>query len=108
MVIEDEIEASLQPYSIASTKQHEQDRMLIRGRRKKKHRLNDELESLHMPCFKKKQRLLEPCTDKEDEVDKLWLLSLLPNFKGMPLDKKKRIKYEVQGLFIEMDNLPPA
>ena len=47
-------------------------------------------------------------TDKEDEADKLWLLRLLPNFKGMPLDKKNHIKYEVQGLFIEMDNLPPT
>lgn len=106
--IEDESGTSSRPPSRASTQQEVVGPKLTPGRRQKKRMPNDELESLYMSYLKKKQEKQEPEADKDAEADKLWLLSLLPNFKGMPLNKKNRIKYAIQGLFLESDDLSPT
>ena len=101
--IDEESEASSRPPSRASKQQELLSPKLTPGRRQKRRMPNDELETLYMSYLKKKQEKEEPEVDKDVEADKHWLLSLLPNFKGMPLNKKNRIKYEIQGLFLESD-----
>ena len=101
--IDEESEASSRPPSRASKQQEILSPKLTPGRRQKRRMPNDELETLYMSYLKKKQEKEEPEVDKDVEADKHWLLSLLPNFKGMPLNKKNRIKYEIQGLFLESD-----
>jgi hypothetical protein len=76
-------------------------------RRKREKSSTSELEQVYVQYLRDRQEVMrekEKNLDPEEEADKQWLLSLLSNFKGMERRAKNKLKYKIQGLFLEDDS----